>query len=676
MADTYETISRPYDKSMNRDPAAGESASADLSQSSGSIETSNGSSPAGSTGSVAAPAVTSEGNMKDVWIETFIKSVNWQPQKQGFYIDGLTGYAEFANVFISGNIQATVGVIGGWTIGATTLSSGSVVLDAGNEEIRLGLASGPLTGSGVFIGKDGSDYEFRAGDPAGAYMHWDGTILALVSANLTSVVIGTIGSGTNLSIQGWQLSSAFSAPDADTVAWGAGTLTFPDGQTFAISGGNTGNIAALTYIYFDKAASTTVLQTTTTAATAVGTNKVLIAVAQNNADVTKFATFQVFGGAGGMNPLITADNIAAGTITADEISANTITANKLDVSELSAITADMGDLTAGTITLPSGGHVKSGQSAYDTGTGFWLGNDGGTPKFSIGDSAGSKVTWNGTTVGVVGAITGSTIDGSTITGGTIQTAASGLRVVMTGADNDIQFYSSSDKVAALEPNVTGDQTGLDIVAFRTTDGNDMVQLQMRADGVAGQYDLDLQVGPSIDGILMEYLDSDGFATIDFNARIASDIDPDAAGTRDLGSSSLYWDVVNYKTLTDRGCLGWYDDGVELQDGRVVSDTEALKNIKKHPTWKTPAGADRMDYKTMPKHVYQPADKRDPVTGKKVLLPRDENDLPYDIGPNGEKIPAQDGAETTALISIMLGAIKELTDRVEVLEAELGKLKKK
>jgi hypothetical protein len=48
--------------------------------------------------------------------------------------------------------------------------------------------------------------------------------------------------------------------------------------------------------------------------------------------------------------------------------------------------------------------VRQGQTAFDTGTGFWLGNDGGTPRFSIGNSSANKLTWNGSTLSVTGAI--------------------------------------------------------------------------------------------------------------------------------------------------------------------------------------------------------------------------------------------------------------------------------
>lgn len=141
-----------------------------------------------------------------------------------------------------------------------------------------------------------------------------------LSAQLTEIKAGSLPS-----ILGWSSTLVFSSTDADTVAWAAGSLILADGTTFAISAGNTGNMAAITYIYLDTAVSSTVLQTSTTASASVGANKILIAVAQNNAGSD--ATFQVFGGNGGI--LLKADNIAANSITANEIAANTITASQI-----------------------------------------------------------------------------------------------------------------------------------------------------------------------------------------------------------------------------------------------------------------------------------------------------------------------------------------------------------
>jgi len=148
-----------------------------------------------------------------------------------------------------------------------------------------------------------------------------------------------------LSARGWGHDLTFSASDDDTIAWASGTITLADGHTtYSIDAGNTGNMANLTYIYLDVDTSLMVLQTTTTAATAIGKNKILIAVAAPSGEAGKDATFQVFGGKG-VGVFITADNIAANTITANEISANTITA-----AEIAADTITAAEIAAATIT--------------------------------------------------------------------------------------------------------------------------------------------------------------------------------------------------------------------------------------------------------------------------------------------------------------------------------------
>lgn len=85
-------------------------------------------------------------------------------------------------------------------------------------------------------------------------------------------------------------------------------------------------------------------------------------------------------------------------------------------------------ITAQSIILATGGYLRSGQTAYDTGTGFWMGTTGGVIKFSLGNSSGSKLTWDNTILTVTG---------------TIQTASSGQRVVISGADNNLKFFDSN-----------------------------------------------------------------------------------------------------------------------------------------------------------------------------------------------------------------------------------------
>src|SRR3990167_1494841 len=70
-------------------------------------------------------------------------------------------------------------MFGGWQATQNELRKGNVSINAKNEQILLGSATAPLTGIGIFLGKDSSDYEFRAGNPSGDYIHWDGSALVI-----------------------------------------------------------------------------------------------------------------------------------------------------------------------------------------------------------------------------------------------------------------------------------------------------------------------------------------------------------------------------------------------------------------------------------------------------------------------------------------------------------------
>jgi len=79
----------------------------------------------------------------------------------------------------------------------------------------------------------------------------------------------------------------------------------------------------------------------------------------------------------------------------------------------------------------SGGFFRSGQTAFDMGTGFWIGNSNGTPRLSIGDSSGVKLTWDGASLNIVGA--------------SIKTTSSGARVEIFPTSNiGIVAYDGGD----------------------------------------------------------------------------------------------------------------------------------------------------------------------------------------------------------------------------------------
>lgn len=78
------------------------------------------------------------------------------------------------------------------------------------------------------------------------------------------------------------------------------------------------------------------------------------------------------------------------------------------------------------IVINSAGHIRSGQSKYNTGKGWWIGSDNNTAKLSIGDPNGRYLTWDGTNFTIngyvpsgIGAFGGNGADGAlTVASGT------------------------------------------------------------------------------------------------------------------------------------------------------------------------------------------------------------------------------------------------------------------
>jgi len=88
--------------------------------------------------------------------------------------------------------------------------------------------------------------------------------------------------------------------------------------------------------------------------------------------------------------------------------------SNLKVGSLSAITVNTGALSvSGSLTVGTTGNIKGGQTDYNTGTGFFLGYNGGQYRFSIGSSTVSML-WTGSALQVKGAA----INGGSINIGT------------------------------------------------------------------------------------------------------------------------------------------------------------------------------------------------------------------------------------------------------------------
>lgn len=120
-----------------------------------------------------------------------------------------------------------------------------------------------------------------------------------------------------------------------------------------------------------------------------------------NGSITLTNTIPV-GSVSGLAATATSSDFAA-------VTGATKPSNNADVT-LSAVNGGL-VVTGGGITLSAGGAIKGGQSAYNTGTGFFLGYSGGAYKLSLGVAGGTGITWDGAALNITGAITGaSSID--------------------------------------------------------------------------------------------------------------------------------------------------------------------------------------------------------------------------------------------------------------------------
>jgi len=99
-----------------------------------------------------------------------------------------------------------------------------------------------------------------------------------------------------------------------------------------------------------------------------------------------------------------------------------------------------GSVTASDLTL-IGGTIKAGQTAYNTGTGYWLGTVSGTPKFSIGNGSTKYLTWDGTALTIRGTLNADDITVGTLVGRTVKASGgAGTDVWIDSSLGELSFY--------------------------------------------------------------------------------------------------------------------------------------------------------------------------------------------------------------------------------------------
>lgn len=146
------------------------------------------------------------------------------------------------------------------------------------------------------------------------------------------------------------------------------------------------------------------------------------------------------------------------------------TTNKL-TADTSGNLSIVGDLSVGT-----SGVIRSGATAYGTGTGYWLDYNGGTPRFRVGTTSGNRFEWDGTNLTLVSA-------SATINSGGIQLTPSSA-----------VFSNPYIAAASFKWNVSGTGAALGMTGHEDTGSNVLTINNIVATGSGKSTSIGMYVG--------------------------------------------------------------------------------------------------------------------------------------------------------------------------------------
>ena len=352
----------------------------------------------------------------------------------GNYSEGVSGWkiasdgtAEFNDVIVRGTIYANEGAVGGWTIGATTLSAANLILDStGNIRTNNYVHDS----AGWKIASDGTaefnDVTVRGTIYAneGSIATWTITESEIKNGNIVLDSGGEIYTANYIpGVSGWKIRfdgfAEFSNAiirgeiNANTGTVGGWTITSTTieaedtfGNSIILNSNGTiqGNYVIGSSGWQIQADGSAEFNDVTVRGTlfADTSSEIPGVVVTEGIIADNITTGTLDTNRLNVSGIITAiNNEGSTTIDGAKITTGTIIADHIDVSSLSSISANIGTKTAGKLQ-------NSGGTSY-----FDLTND----TFALGN----KLTWNGTTLTIDGSVIASGINADNITTGTLDT---------------------------------------------------------------------------------------------------------------------------------------------------------------------------------------------------------------------------------------------------------------
>lgn len=146
--------------------------------------------------------------------------------------------------------------------------------------------------------------------------------------------------------------------------------------------------------------------------TAAGT-----AFVSNTTYYIRLVPYDLFGNSGTATTQQTFTTTQLVNVDYEDLSIGNAKINDLAVDKLTAGTLSANVTQTGQLTISTNGHIKSGQTAYNTNVGYYLDYNSGSPRLSLGDPNGNRLLWNGSSIDIVGNLfQGKTTFASTIAG--------------------------------------------------------------------------------------------------------------------------------------------------------------------------------------------------------------------------------------------------------------------
>lgn len=224
-------------------------------------------------------------------------------------------------------------------------------------------------------------------------------------------------------------------PSVGRIAWSSVHISY-DGQSYSVADGNTDK----KFVYWKKATPTAFLFSD--AHPSLTEDDCIVFLNKNGIPINVLNASALDGdlvvpgtvtSAAIATDAIDSSHIKSDAIVGRHILAGSIVAEKLSVSDLSAISANLGTMTAGNFTLNAEGFIKGGAANFASGTGIWMGNDGGKYKWRVGAPGSSMAEWDGSAFNIYGP------DGSlTISSGVVDwNKVSGVNKPENGATRNV-----------------------------------------------------------------------------------------------------------------------------------------------------------------------------------------------------------------------------------------------